>query len=331
MITKNIQLAIEALQNNQLVALPTETVYGLAGNAYEEKAIKKIFELKKRPLYNPLIVHLHSAKQLDEVAKDIPEKALILAEKFWPGSLTLVLKKQPHIPDLVTAGKDTVAVRVPQHLMALALLELLDFPLVAPSANPFGSISPTSAQHVDAYFKEQLPVILDGGNCVNGVESTIIGFNGNTPILYRHGAVSVEELEDCIGPIEYSTHNETSPNAPGMLSRHYAPQTETRLVENISEAIHLCSGKRVGVLSFKELSIAQVVEAQEILSPKGDLKEAARNLYAALHRLDAQHLDLIIAERFPNEGLGITLNDRLQRAVKKEKSKLTNEESTLSK
>lgn len=331
MITKNIQLAIEALQNNQLVALPTETVYGLAGNAYEEKAIKKIFELKKRPLYNPLIVHLHSAKQLDEVAKDIPEKALILAEKFWPGSLTLVLKKQPHIPDLVTAGKDTVAVRVPQHLMALALLELLDFPLVAPSANPFGSISPTSAQHVDAYFKEQLPVILDGGNCVNGVESTIIGFNGNTPILYRHGAVSVEELEDCIGPIEYSTHNDISPNAPGMLSRHYAPQTETRLVENISEAIHQSSGKRVGVLSFKELSIAQVVEAQEILSPKGDLKEAARNLYAALHRLDAQHLDLIIAERFPNEGLGITLNDRLQRAVKKEKSKLTNEESTLAK
>lgn len=331
MITKNIQLAIEALQNNQLVALPTETVYGLAGNAYEEKAIKKIFELKKRPLYNPLIVHLHSAKQLEEVAKDIPEKALILAEKFWPGSLTLVLKKQPHIPDLVTAGKDTVAVRVPQHLMALALLELLDFPLVAPSANPFGSISPTSAQHVDAYFKEQLPVILDGGNCVNGVESTIIGFNGNTPILYRHGAVSVEELEDCIGPIEYSTHNETSPNAPGMLSRHYAPQTETRLVENISEAFHQCSGKRVGVLSFKELSIAQEVEAQEILSPKGDLKEAARNLYAALHRLDAKHLDLIIAERFPNEGLGITLNDRLQRAVKKEKSKLTNEESTLAK
>lgn len=331
MITKNIQLAIEALQNNQLVALPTETVYGLAGNAYEEKAIKKIFELKKRPLYNPLIVHLHSAKQLDEVAKDIPEKALILAEKFWPGSLTLVLKKQPHIPDLVTAGKDTVAVRVPQHLMALALLELLDFPLVAPSANPFGSISPTSAQHVDAYFKEQLPVILDGGNCVNGVESTIIGFNGNTPILYRHGAVSVEELEDCIGPIEYSTHNDISPNAPGMLSRHYAPQTETRLVENISEAFHQCSGKRVGVLSFKELSIPQEMEAQEILSPKGDLKEAARNLYAALHRLDAQHLDLIIAERFPNEGLGITLNDRLQRAVKKEKSKLTNEESTLAK
>lgn len=331
MITKNIQLAIEALQNNQLVALPTETVYGLAGNAYEEKAIKKIFELKKRPLYNPLIVHLHSAKQLDEVAKDIPEKALILAEKFWPGSLTLVLKKQPHIPDLVTAGKDTVAVRVPQHLMALALLELLDFPLVAPSANPFGSISPTSAQHVDVYFKEQLPVILDGGNCVNGVESTIIGFNGNTPILYRHGAVSVEELEDCIGPIEYSTHNDISPNAPGMLSRHYAPHTETRLVEDISEAIHLCSGKRVGVLSFKELSIAQEVEAQEILSPKGDLKEAARNLYAALHRLDAQHLDLIIAERFPNEGLGITLNDRLQRAVKKEKSKLTKEESTLAK
>lgn len=317
MITKNIQLAIEALQNNQLIALPTETVYGLAANAYEESAIKKIFELKKRPLYNPLIVHLHSQNQLEQVAKDIPEKALMLAEKFWPGSLTLVLKKKSHIPDLVTAGKDTVAVRVPQHLMALALLELLDFPLVAPSANPFGSISPTSAAHVYGYFKEELPVILDGGDCSNGVESTIVGFNGDTPILYRHGAVSVEEIEDCIGPIELITHNDTSPDAPGMLSRHYAPKTETHLVENIKETLGQFSGKRVGVLSFTELFNPQDVVAQEILSPKGDLKEAARNLYAALHRLDAQNLEIIIAEKFPNKGLGITLNDRLQRAVKK--------------
>lgn len=318
MITKNIELAIEALQNNQLVAFPTETVYGLAGNAYDESAILKIFDLKKRPLYNPLIVHLHSYKQLEEVAKDIPQKALILAEKFWPGSLTLVLKKQPHISNLVTAGKDTVAVRVPQHLMALALLELLEFPLVAPSANPFGCISPTSANHVSGYFKEQLPVILDGGICNKGVESTIVGFNGETPILYRHGAITIDEIEACIGKIELSTHNDNSPNAPGMLSKHYAPSTEILITDSILDALPRFLGKNIGVLSFDKPYLRKDIKHQEILSTNRNLNEASQNLYAALHRLDAQLLDIIIAEKLPSEGLGITLNDRLKRAAKQE-------------
>lgn len=317
MITKDIQKAIEALENNELIALPTETVYGLAGNAYNETAIKKIFELKKRPLYNPLIVHLHSVAQLKEVAREIPEKAKMLAEKFWPGSLTLVLKKQAHIPDLVTAGKDTVAVRVPQHLMALALLEQLDFPLVAPSANPFGSISPTSAQHVWNYFQDKLPVILDGGNCANGVESTIIGFQGDEAVLYRHGSVSVEEIEQVIGKIETITHNETTPDAPGMLSKHYAPKTPAVLTDNIAAEIAKNAGKKIGVLVFRNILEGKEVVHCETLSPKGDVKEAAKNLYAALHRLDAMDLDIIIAERLPDNGLGITLNDRLSRAVKR--------------
>ncbi|WP_143885544.1 L-threonylcarbamoyladenylate synthase [Chryseobacterium binzhouense] len=316
MITKDIQKAIEALENNELIALPTETVYGLAGNAYNETAIKKIFELKKRPLYNPLIVHLHSVAQLKEVAREIPEKAKILAEKFWPGSLTLVLKKQAHIPDLVTAGKDTVAVRIPQHLVALALLEQLDFPLVAPSANPFGSISPTSPQHVSNYFQDKLPVILDGGNCANGVESTIVGFRGDSVVLYRHGSVSVEEIEQVIGKIETITHNDTTPDAPGMLSKHYAPKTPAVLTENIENEIQKNSGKRIGALIFKNQT-KTAVAYQEVLSVKGDLKEATKNLYAALHRLDAMDLDIIIAERLPDNGLGITLNDRLSRAVKR--------------
>ncbi len=316
MITKDIQKAIEALQNNELIALPTETVYGLAGNAYNETAIKKIFELKKRPLYNPLIVHLHSSEQLKEVAKEIPEKAKILAEKFWPGSLTLVLKKQDHIPDLVTAGKDTVAVRIPQHPVALALLEQLDFPLVAPSANPFGSISPTSAQHVWDYFQDKLPIILDGGNCANGVESTIVGFRGNEAVLYRHGSVSVEEIEQVIGKIETITHNDTTPDAPGMLSKHYAPKTPAVLTENIESEIQKNLGKRIGALTFKNKT-KTAIAYQEVLSAKGDVKEAAKNLYAALHRLDAMDLDIIITERLPNYGLGITLNDRLSRAVKR--------------
>lgn len=316
MITKDIQKAIEALQNDELIALPTETVYGLAANAYNETAIKKIFELKKRPLYNPLIVHLHSIAQLKEVVKEIPEKAKILTEKFWPGSLTLVLKKQDHIPDLVTAGKDTVAVRIPQHLVALALLEQLDFPLVAPSANPFGSISPTSAKHVWNYFQENLPVILDGGDCSNGVESTIIGFQGDEAVLYRHGSVSVEEIEQVIGKIEIITRNDTTPDAPGMLSKHYAPKTKIILTENIENEIQENSGKRIGALIFKNQT-KTAIAYQEVLSAEGDLKEASKNLYAALHRLDAMDLDIIIAERLPDSGLGITINDRLNRAVKK--------------
>lgn len=317
MITKDINKGIEALCKNELVALPTETVYGLAGNAYNESAIKKIFELKKRPLYNPLIVHLHSTEQLKEVAKEIPEKAKILAEKFWPGSLTLVLKKQDHISDLVTAGKDTVAVRVPQHLMALALLEQLDFPLVAPSANPFGSISPTSAQHVWDYFQDKLPVILDGGNCSNGVESTIVGFRGDTVVLYRHGSVSVEEIEQVVGRIEIVIQDNATPDAPGMLSKHYAPKTPAILTDHIEEEFLKNIGKNIGVLVFKDQLKGNETVHHEILSPEGNLKEASKNLYAALHRLDSMKLDIIIAERLPDYGLGITLNDRLSRAVKR--------------
>jgi L-threonylcarbamoyladenylate synthase len=185
--TTNIATAAQALIKDEIIAIPTETVYGLAGNAYSENALKKIFELKKRPFYNPLIVHIKSTQFLDMVATDIPDMARKLAEEFWPGSLTLVLKKQSHIPDIVTAGKETVAVRVPNHPVALALLEKLEFPLAAPSANPFGSISPTTAMHVSNYFKENLEIILDGGACQNGIESTIIGFENNQPILYRHG------------------------------------------------------------------------------------------------------------------------------------------------
>lgn len=317
MITKDINKGIEALYKNELVALPTETVYGLAGNAYNESAIKKIFELKKRPLYNPLIVHSHSTEQLKEVAKEIPEKAKILAEKFWPGSLTLVLKKQDHISDLVTAGKDTVAVRVPQHLMALALLEQLDFPLVAPSANPFGSISPTSAQHVWDYFQDKLPVILDGGNCSNGVESTIVGFRSDTVVLYRHGSVSVEEIEQVVGKIEMVIHDNETPDAPGMLSKHYAPKTPAILTDHIEEEALKNIGKNIGVLVFKDQFKGNETVHQEILSSEGNLKEASKNLYATLHRLDAMKLDIIIAERLPDYGLGITLNDRLSRAVKR--------------
>ena len=317
MITTDIKKAKKALKKNKLVAIPTETVYGLAGNAYDESALVEIFKLKNRPFYNPLIVHIRSASSISDVAIDIPESAMILAEKFWPGPLTLVLKKQPHISDLITAGKDTVAVRVPNHPVALALLDKLDFPLAAPSANPFGSISPTNADHVFNYFGGKLEVILDGGECEKGLESTIIGFENNQPVLYRHGSISSEEIEKITGKLSTITNSEKTPNAPGMLSRHYAPNTATYLTNNVVELIKCFKGKRIGILVFKNQINGKGIIHKEILSKSGDLNEAAKNLYAAMHRLDENNLDVIIAERLPDIGLGKTMNDKLERATKK--------------
>ena len=317
MISKDINEAIEELQSDNIIGLPTETVYGLAGNAYSEKAIEKIFALKQRPLYNPLIVHIKSANFLSEVAAEIAEKAQILADAFWPGPMTLVLKKKSHIPGIVTAGKDTVAVRVPSHPIALDLLGQLDFPLAAPSANPFGSISPTCASHVFNYFGDRLKIILDGGDCQRGIESTIIGFENEEPIIYRLGSLSVDLIQEKVGPIKTKMRiEENAPEAPGMLSRHYAPSTETYLTDDVDTMIELHSHKKIGLLLFKDHKDGAAVAHQELLSINGDTTEAAKNLYAAMHRLDKLNLDLIIAERLPNVGLGRTLNDKLERASK---------------
>lgn len=317
MITKDIIKAQQKLINDDIIALPTETVYGLAGNAYSETALKKIFDLKKRPHYNPLIVHIKSADYLPQVAKNIPPIAQKLADYFWPGPLTLVLEKQPIIPDLVTAGKKTVAVRVPNHPLTLTLLNQLNFPLAAPSANPFGSISPTSAEHVLNYFDDELEIILDGGACEKGIESTIIGFENNQPILYRHGSVSVEDIEKIAGKVLIITNNDSKPNAPGMLSRHYAPSTDTYFTNNVKELIKSFPDKKIGLLLFKDEIIDKKDLLQEILSKTGNFNEATKNLYAAMHRLDNSNLDVIIAERLPDVGLGKTINDRLERAIKK--------------
>jgi L-threonylcarbamoyladenylate synthase len=315
-ISTDIEAAAIQLKKGEVIAIPTETVYGLAGNIFCDKALKKIYELKKRPLYNPLIVHIKSIDALANIAIDIPEKALKLAEKFWPGPLTLVLKKQVYISDIVTAGKQTVAVRVPNHPAVLSLLEKIDFPLAAPSANPFGSISPTSAQHVADYFKAIPLFVLDGGNCIKGVESTIVGFLNDDAILYRHGSISVDEIEAAIGTIKVFTKSDDAPEAPGMLPKHYAPKTKTILTDHIQEQIKFYSDKKIGLLLFQNEIDNIHIKHQEVLSPFGDLSEAATNLYAALHRLDKQKLDIIIAEKFPDFGLGKTINDRLERAAK---------------
>jgi L-threonylcarbamoyladenylate synthase len=313
-----IQVAVAALQNNEIIGLPTETVYGLAGNAYSEVAVQKIFALKNRPHYNPLIVHIKSAAALTLVAKNIPAVAQQLADAFWPGPLTLVLEKQDHIPAIVTGGKNTVGIRVPNHPVALELLQQLDFPLAAPSANPFGSISPTTAKHVEDYFSGSLDIILEGGSCEKGIESTIIGFENEQAVLYRQGSTKVQDIEKITGPLKIRVHaNNESVVAPGMLSKHYAPITTIILTDNIALDIQKYSDKRIGILQLSPTTLPSFVTAVETLSQTGNLEEAAKNLYAAMHRLDHQNLDLIIAQKMPAVAMGLAINDKLERAATK--------------
>lgn len=317
MISKDIYRAVEELNRNNIIGFPTETVYGLAGNAYETEAINKIFEVKKRPTFNPLIVHIKSISDLEKVACDIPPIAYELANAFWPGPLTLILKKQPHIPDLVTANQDTVAVRVPNHPVALELLHKLEYPLVAPSANPFKRISPTQAVHVEDYFGNQIGLVLDGGTCNSGIESTIVGFNKNKVEVYRLGALAMEEIEKYSENVVVLNKKRKQPIAPGMLLKHYAPKTDFILTRNIQNELEWFSDKKIGLLLFNKTEASLEEKYQFVLSPESDLKIAASKLYDALHQLDNMNLDIIIAERFPEYGLGLSINDRLERAAKK--------------
>lgn len=316
LISKDITRAAEILTRNELVAIPTETVYGLAGNIYSDTAIKKIFALKKRPFFNPLIVHIHSADQVMELASVFPVKAQLLAKAFWPGSLTLILPKKNHIPALITAGNDTVGIRVPEHELTLELLKKLDFPVAAPSANPFTHISPTTAQHVKNYFDGNLEMVLDGGDCKNGIESTIVGFENDEPVVYRLGAIALEDITAVIGEISLKNNKEQAPNAPGMLEKHYAPRTTTYLVDDIATFIKEHPSKKIGLLLHTAAHEAYEVSKIIYLSKEGDLKEAASNLYGAMHEMDTYNIDMIVAQRFPNHDLGKSINDRLQRATK---------------
>lgn len=315
-VSKDISKAAEILSRQELVAIPTETVYGLAGNIYSEIAIKKIFEMKKRPFFNPLIVHIHSADQVMELASEFPEKAQQLAKAFWPGSLTLILPKKSKVPDLITAGKDTVGIRMPQHELTLELLRNLDFPVAAPSANPFTHISPTTAQHVKNYFDGKLEMVLDGGDCKNGIESTIVGFENGAPVVYRLGSISLEDITAVIGSVTLKNTKEQAPNAPGMLEKHYAPRTKTFLVTDIDSFIAQHPNKKIGLLlhstDHQDYQISQII----YLSKSGNLKEAAANLYRAMHQMDQYNLDMIVAQRLPDHDLGTSINDRLERATK---------------
>lgn len=313
-VSSNINTAKELLQANELIAIPTETVYGLAANAFSEEAVKKIFALKKRPSFNPLIVHVASSADLEKLAINIPPLARQLADAFWPGPLTLLLEKNETIPDCVTAGNSTVAVRVPNHPLTLELLRQLPFPIAAPSANPFMSISPTKPEHVKKYFDGQLKFILDGGACQEGIESTIIGFENNRAVLFRDGSCEIAEIEKITGKLLIANPNAATPRAPGMLKRHYAPNTPLILTANYKNVLEQNKHKKVGILTFSFIENDSETVIYKCLSENKSLKEAAANLYATLIDLDAMDLDLIIAVYLPKKGVGKTINDRLERA-----------------
>ena len=320
-IGRDINQAKAWLEAGNVVGIPTETVYGLAGNALNTDAVLTIFRVKNRPTFDPLIVHVDTPAKLSQLVTDFPPAARQLADAFWPGPLTLLLPKRDVISDLVTAGLPTVAVRIPNHSLTRQLLAELDFPLAAPSANPFGYISPTTARHVADQLGTQIPYILDGGPAQVGLESTIVGFDGETPRIFRLGGLTQAQIEAVTGPVTRQTYSTDNPAAPGMLSSHYAPRKPLILVNpgqsppltnRISTG--LVSPDRMGMLVFREPVGGIPGEQQRVLSPMGDLDEAARNLFAHLRWLDALDLDLIYAETLPNTGLGAAINDRLRRA-----------------
>lgn len=317
-IGRDISKAKKVLDAGELVAIPTETVYGLAGNALNPVAVASIFETKNRPSFDPLIIHVPSLKEAENYVTDIPVLLRKLAEKFWPGPLTLLLPRKDGIPDIVTSGLDRVAVRVPDHSLTLELLSQIDYPLAAPSANPFGYISPTSPQHVDAQLGEKISYILDGGKCKVGLESTIVGMEEDEIVVYRLGGLEISEIESLIGEVKVKSHSSSNPQTPGLLESHYAP-TKPFLIGDLSTLIldHTKKGLDFAVLSLDKKFESIPSANQVALSEGSDLKEAATHLFAAMRTLDESKASVILAELMPETGLGNAINDRLKRAATK--------------
>ena len=310
--------AAQRLRSGQLVAFATETVYGLGANALDETAVARIFEAKHRPHFDPLIMHLANIDDVHRYVKSFPDTARQLAEAFWPGPMTLVLPKSPIVPHLVTAGLPNVALRIPQTEQARSLIRESQVPVAAPSANRFGCVSPTTAQHVLDGLSGRIDAVLEGGQCPIGLESTVIAcLPDEPPTLLRPGGLTIEEIEKVVGPLARpnSEPKDHSPQiAPGMLTRHYAPSKPIVIVEEFG-AFEI--NKRSGVLAFgphTSLPTNEVIQLSETAS----LLEAATKFFSGLRELEKAEIDVIVARPFPDEGLGIALNDRLRRAASRE-------------
>lgn len=308
-----LRVAADTIRAGGLVAFPTETVYGLGCDALNPDAVRQVFSAKRRPAFDPLIVHVADRTMLELIAGEVPRRAHRLMERFWPGPLTLVLPKQARVPDLVTAGLPTVAVRMPAHPAALALIAAAGTPLAAPSANPFGYVSPTTAEHVADGLGGEVAVILDGGPCPIGVESTILSLVGPAPRLLRPGHITRDDLEAIIGPLEGAAPDGSISLALGQCARHYATRTPVTILSG--SPVQPEARERAGLVAMSPRDGLEGFSAVEILSPSGDLAEAAGHLFAALRRMDRLGLDRLYVEPCPEQGLGAAIMDRLRRCA----------------
>lgn len=312
---ENIAKAAEEIKRGNIVAFPTETVYGLGADGFNSIAVSKIFEAKNRPSFNPLIIHLCKHSQIHDICVYTDDRIDRLTEKFWPGPLTIVLPKKEIIPDIVTAGHETVAVRMPDHHVALELISKTGAPIAAPSANTFGFLSPTSAIHVNKQLEGKVDIILDGGESNVGVESTIIELIDDQFMLLRPGGLPKEEIESITGNLLTANGVRENPNAPGQLLHHYAPNVPIKFIDEIDPDKII--PERSAGLFFDEDNSGINLFVVRILSQTGDLREAAANLFKYLHELEQEEPDIILAKKIKETGLGIAIMDRLRKAVNK--------------
>lgn len=312
LIGKSTEEAAAYLNKGQIIGIPTETVYGLAGNGLDTAVVSKIFEAKNRPYFDPLILHFRNLNAVEECVESFPLAAKKLAETFWPGPLTLILPKNASVPDLVTAGSSGVAVRVPSHELTLQLLQIVSFPLAAPSANPFKYVSPTRAQHVYDQLQNKIPYILDGGNSEIGIESTIVSFLDKTPRVLRFGGIPTEEIfKICPDVLIDIQHAPNVHESPGQLEHHYSPNC---ILRPLLSKEYASESQKCVHLYFKKSSDWKENESDYFLSETGDLKEAAAKLFSVLREFDSQKIEKVYFEWLPDIGLGKAINDRLKRA-----------------
>ena len=308
--SSNIRLAAKYIQEGKLVAFPTETVYGLGADALNPYAVAKIFERKERPAFDPLIVHIADISDLSKLMEKPDERVLQLADRFWPGPLTVVVPKSKLVPDIVTAGLPTVGIRMPNHPVALELIRLSGCPIAAPSANKFGRVSPTQAHHVTRHLPE-VDLVLDGGPTTVGIESTIIQLHQNGFELLRHGAVTREDIEKII-PYHASSERHSGIVAPGMLKSHYSPTKPLHIMDEV--VLKKIDRQKSGLLSFSGNDTDHFKKVIR-LSNDGNLQEYAVKLFAAIHQMQEEDVETIIVEPVPESGIGIAIMDRLRKAA----------------
>ncbi|MCL2184112.1 MAG: L-threonylcarbamoyladenylate synthase [Chitinispirillia bacterium] len=313
---EQVRRAAEIIRGGGVVAFPTETVYGLGANAFDELAAARVFEVKRRPFFDPLIIHIANKGQLGDLVTDIPPLAEKLTDRFWPGPLTVVLPKKTAVPDIITSGLPGAAVRMPSNNIALQLISAAGVPIAAPSANLFGYVSPTSAEHVRSQLGDSVDMVIDGGECDVGIESTIISFMGEQPTLLRPGGTALEDIEDVIGKVTIPANSDLKNQSPGRSDQHYATSIPLVLVDDIT-GINDVNAGLIALAPNSDIGDIGKFTKVEYLSSNGDLREAACNLFAAMRRLDNSGVGLIAALPIPKTGLGLAINDRLARASRK--------------